>query len=419
MRYIFTLLFIGLLSLSVQSQTAVEITTGAGYANEVFYNLEDGTQDAHPRNEWDLAFATNRYSVNIIANNGTEVQVYTYPNGTIDDWDNVDASGIASWPQMYNSIESWDGGAFVQNVDPNNMSDFGWGLYDMVTHHIKGDSIFIIKTVDGNMKKFAVIDRDPNMNVNSWEIKFANIDGSDEHTEIIAADSYVEKNFIYYSLDNKEILDREPASEDWDLLFTKYYDYTIPYFVSGVLSNDARVTVEEVDGVDQATFEELQENNFVSNISTIGSDWKEFDMTNFVYIIDNDRVFFVKEISNDGADSTYWKIYFNGFSGMSTGVYSFMQEKLDPFLSINDHQEQVFVEVYPNPVVNTLQVVADFSKIDELAIYDINGRLLKNEKIDYATFSKHRMQVEDLNRGIYFLTLKSGSNTFTKKFVKY
>ena len=53
---------------------------------------------------------------------------------------------------------------------------------------------------------------------------------------------------IYYSIETNEILDREPNSSSWDLLFTKYEEdlnnelanplnYSQPYFVAGVLTN--------------------------------------------------------------------------------------------------------------------------------------------------------------------------------------
>ena len=56
-------------------------------------------------------------------------------------------------------------------------------------------------------------------------------------TKEITCAPYTAKNFIYFSLTTGEVLDNEPDSESWDLVFTKYHDESIPYIVTGVLTN--------------------------------------------------------------------------------------------------------------------------------------------------------------------------------------
>ena len=46
---------------------------------------------------------------------------------------------------MYNSDTSWNYGAFVMNQS-SDMFDYGWGVYNIQTHHIIGDSVFLINS---------------------------------------------------------------------------------------------------------------------------------------------------------------------------------------------------------------------------------------------------------------------------------
>jgi hypothetical protein len=304
MKNIFILLTVLSIGIVSFAQTAMEVSTGDGYANDVYYSFENGEQATSPRSNWDLAFATNRMDINILANIGMETELYTYPYGDINDWENVDIANIASWTPMYNSVENMYEGAFLQNIDPNNQFDFGWGIYSMSTHHITGDSLFVFKTVNGNYKKLWIVDRNPNMGANTWLFKYANIDGSDEQEITIEADNYLDKNFIFFSLDDNLLVDKEPASAEWDLQFTRYFDQTIPYFVTGVKANSQRITIQQVDDVDQATFEDYDESMFTTHWTEIGSDWKFFDLGNFEWIIEENRVYFAKVMNEDHSDSS-------------------------------------------------------------------------------------------------------------------
>jgi hypothetical protein len=286
------------------AQTEKEVITGAGYANDVYYSLENGTVDTAARSNWDIAFTTEQFQhVSILANNGSGVELYTFTPGDTSAWADLDTTGMV-WDPMYNSTETWSEGAFTRNYIPGDDFDYGWGRYSMLTHEISGDSLFLIKTLAGDTLKLLIQKRSPM--ANTWEFKFANLDGSDEKTVFINSADYKTKSFVYYSLDNKEFIDREPATADWDLLFTKYVAMIptdegelVPYKVTGVLNNEDHILAQEVrePGLDQSTHNSFEESEFTSNISIIGSDWKEFDMGAMGYVVDADRVFFVKDIN--------------------------------------------------------------------------------------------------------------------------
>ncbi len=107
--------------------TEITVNTGSGYINEVYWDFEDLNHTV-PLNEWDIAFTTDQMDVSIIANHGNTVELFTYPNGSIDDWNSVDTTGMV-WKPMYNSIMNWGAGAFLYNAVSDNQFDFVAGAY--------------------------------------------------------------------------------------------------------------------------------------------------------------------------------------------------------------------------------------------------------------------------------------------------
>lgn len=418
MNRIFTLLIASAIALGSFAQTTVDVVTSAGYENEAYYSFTNGTVSTSPRTDWDISFPTNRYGIYILANNGAQVELYTFPNGNISAWETLDTVGISGWPKMYNSIEYWDEGAFMQNQNANNQLDYGWGKYNMGNHHIVGDSLYVIKTTAGNYKKLWIIDKNPNSGANTWTFKYADIDGENEQSVTLEADPFSAKNHISYSLETNGVIENEPESDNWELLFTKYYDYTIPYYVTGVLPNSARVTVQQVDGVSQATYKAYTDTEFSDTISTIGSDWKIFSMANMAYVLDTNRVFFVKVMDETFTDSTYYKMYFTGFTGSSEGKYTFMQEELDINTSVNRIDEISMLEVFPNPATNQINVIYDIKENVQISIIDLSGNLVYQNQTNSYGFNKQVIDISNLQPGIYTIIVKSKDAISPRKFIK-
>jgi hypothetical protein len=80
--------------------------------------------------------------------------------------------------------------------------------------------------------------------------------------------------------------------------------------------------------------------------------------------------------------------------------------------SINDLESNV--NVYPNPVENTLNVSAAVV-IDAVSIYDLTGREVMRAKPNATAFS---LDVADLNKGLYLVTVKAGEQELNTKLVK-
>jgi hypothetical protein len=406
-------LFVAFTAVNLQAQVETEVVTGGSpsYPNEVYYSLENGIVSTVARDTWDLGFNTSNFSVSILANTASGVEVYTYPLGDTADWATLDTTGM-TWIPLYNSIESWDEGAFSANQKGH--PDYGWGKYNDVTHIITGDSLYVIKTVAGDYKKLAILERNPI--ANTYTFKVAGLDGSNEQTVVLNSGDYNTKSFVYYSLGSMEILDREPAKESWDLLFTRYYDYTIPYMVSGVLTNDLHVEAQEVqeEGLDQATFVDYVEADFSTVISVIGSDWKSFSMTTFAYVVDTTVVYFLKTYGE--TDSTYYKLYFTEFD-YTQGKYVFVQEKLS-LVSSRAPEVSALLSLYPNPASDHLNLVYDHQGEMEVSIFDLTGRNVLSTSHHGAGFSQLVLDISSLDRGVFFVQLRAGGNTEVLRFIK-
>ena len=139
-----------------------------------------------------------------------------------------------SWQPIHNSDTNWFIGAFDKNS--TSMFDMGWGVYNMVTHFVTGDSLYAIKTVNGNWKKLWI----EKLANGEYSFKYADLDGSSEVNAVVDQSSFSGKNFAYYSLDQNTSLDREPLTQDWDITFSKYITPVqgMAYGVTGVLMND-------------------------------------------------------------------------------------------------------------------------------------------------------------------------------------
>lgn len=410
MKTISALLFSILIITSAFSQTPVDVVTGESYANEVYYNFENDVLKTMPLSGWDIAFKSDLMSVSVLANNGSGAMVYTWSNGGIGDWETVDTTGM-TWTPMYNSITDWEYGAFNANTEAGNEFDYGWGTYNPISHFISGDSIFIIQLASGDYKKFAV--KQKKAVQNEWTFRYADLDGLNDTTIVLKANDYAGKSFIHYSIANNAVVDQEPA-ERWQLLFTRYYDYNIPYYVTGVLAN-AGVKIQQVNGVSQSDFEGYDTSMFNDTLSEIGSDWKSFNMATFQYEVASDVVYFIQDTT--GIDKSIWKFYFTGFSGSATGTYSLTKIKMNT-TGVNNFSERNLT-VFPNPASQDLNVIHDFSGTTEITIYNISGQpVFKTQNFESTGLNKQTLNISSLPTGMYSVFVRSGNEAKTVKFLK-
>ena len=377
-----------------------------GYVNESYYSLANDEQANIDNTNWDLAFDLSGYGASIRTNEHTGTEVYVYPNGT--DWASVDTTGMI-WNAMHNSETSWFIGAVDQSVNTANPFDLGWGIYNPVTHHINGDSINIIKLSSGGYKKVMF----ESLISGVYTFKHADLDGSNEVSATVTKGDFTDKNFAYYSIVNDITIDREPANNTWDIVFTKYIAELGPgvhYGVTGVLANNG-VYVREASGIDPTTAA-YTDYMIDSVINVIGWDWKSFNMSSFAYDIVPDLSYFVQDQAGD-----IWHLIFSKFEGTSTGKVVFGKELVSS-ASIDEVNDITALGVYPNPAKDQATIVLNSTAESiELSIVDLSGKQVFNDVINETGFITYPISTNNFLSGTYFIQVRTKNGLTSQKLV--
>jgi hypothetical protein len=284
------------------------LLSGAGYANDVYYSLQNGVVDTRPKNEWDLAFTTLSQTASILINSGNKDSLFVWQGGTAADFNSASTANISQNLATNFSDSSWyNNSAFEQNLNPANSSDAGWGIYNSNTHDVVGDSVYILKLTDGSYKKIVIVSRSGVAgSTHDFTVKIADLAANAvAETVVIPTTTYSTKNFVYYSVVNKQIVDREPDKTTWDFVFTKYDSRQPGYpLVTGILTNEG-VASAKLAVADSAISYKLV--TFSKSIGNIGSAWKHFSNATSTYEISN-PFYYVKSKSGQ-----YFRIKFKAF----------------------------------------------------------------------------------------------------------
>jgi hypothetical protein len=397
------------------------VSIGASYADQTWYSLENGVVKSEAKDNWDLAFEINGFSASILFNHVTGAKIWVYPDGDTASWASVDTTDIASWPQVFNDIEYWELGACNVNADASNPNDLGWGIYNSVTHHVTGDSLFIVETAGGDFKKLWI----ESLSSGAYHFTLANLDGSSEISRSVAKADYPDKNFAYYSIGDDQEVDREPLNPNWDLLFTQYALY-FPGFgqqnATGILQNKG-LTAARVYPVDTAeSFEDYTSATFKDRVNVIGNDWKSINFTTFQWEIEDSLVYFM--YAKDGG---LWKLVMTGFGGSANGQYNFMKKEIeivgdtsDTTTGISGIVSKPLMHLYPNPASSqSVSLVYDLhtAKSGELRIADIRGNIVFTDRLNKIGLQTKVLPTEQMRRGVYFIQIQTAENTKTEKLI--
>jgi len=411
------LLFTSLLLVGSQFTNAQAVSEtvsiGAGYADETWYSLENGEQGTKAAADWDLTFDLSGFGTSIRINSGNGISLYAYPNGDISEWSTADTTGLYTWSKEYNSEMTWFDGAFDQNRNQNDPFDVGWGIYNMNTHIISGDSIFIIKLMDDSYRKLRI----DKMASGAFNFTYAHIDGTNEIEDSLVKADYPGKLFGYYSLQNETAINLEPVTiENWDLFFGKYTGFIpTPYNLTGIMAGP-NTEVVQIDGVaDVANYNDWGGETFTNDISTIGADWKGFDFSTMSYYVENDIVYFVKTAAGD-----VWKLIPTGFGGSANGNFEFTKEKLST-LSIDENGIHVSeVVVYPNPATNKVSFVLNnmTAKTTTVKILSMEGQIMYEQVfVGDSNFDVKNISLYSFRSGLYIVNVSSGNQQFNQKLI--
>lgn len=385
------------------------------YPNQVWYSLENGVQKIEMRNEWEIAFDLKGFTAGVMINSATGVQLWKYPkNNLANGWSNVDTAGLSTWGDRYNSDTSWSLGAIGRYADPNNSFHLDWGTYNLTTHVVNGDSLYIVKLLNGQFKKFAI----ESLANGVFDYKYANLDGSNPTSKTLAKLDYPNKNFAYVNLSTQTTLDREPQADQWDLQFSQYTAFVpIPYGVTGVLLNRNTEAVRVSNLPDVLTNVDYTSKTFSTEINTIGYNWKSFNGSG--YVMKDSQLFFVRTLQGD-----VWKLIFKGFGGSTTGNFIFSKQKIyhaPTGLSTVQNRPNFTMMVAPNPAIHTANVLCNFGAqaIEvKLFVFDISGRsVYVHDFGNTSGVQSYQLPISQFPKGDYVVMVHSTAGNITQKFM--
>lgn len=407
------LLFLSVFAvISVGAQQIIDtVSVGAGYANQQWYSLANDEQGSSPKNNWDIAFETSNQGSSIHINSSTGVELWVHPTAVATDFTTLDTTGLSTWSKLYNSNQTWEIGAFNQAANLSDPFDLGWGAYNMITHTVEGNRVFMVK-LSGNIYRKIIIE---NLAGGVYNFRFASIDNSIDVSQSITKSTYNTKNFVYFSLLNNQLIDREPASLNWDITFTQYIEF-IPsaYLVTGILHNKDIESVKAQPVVDPSSYNDWQSQTFSTNINTVGYDWKSFNMGTFQWEFSDSTVYFVKD-----RDDNIWKLIFTGFGGSSTGNYIFSKENVTTVGIDDNEKNNLILNVYPNPSTTSIQVTYHTKEVStKIKLIDVTGKIILTKNIiNQGDLNQEFIDVSTISKGIYILAITSGNNTSTQKLI--
>lgn len=398
--------------MTVNAQTAVvdTVSVGAGYANQVWYSLDNDEQGTQPKDNWDLAFDMKGITSGIRINSASGVKLWGYPKSDVSGWASVDTTGLSTWDNRWDSDTSWTYCAMGQYADPSNPFDLDWGQYDLSTHHVLGDSIYIIQLTNGDYKKLVI----ESLISGVFSFKYANLDGSSAQTGTVAKSSFPSRQFGYYSLVNNQTVSREPAAEDWDLVFGQYTGFVpIAYSLTGVLHARGVLTAKATNIGNVGTYNNYGMHNYMAEINTMGYDWKSFNGTG--YDIEDSTLYFIQT-----ANSEIWKLVFTGFGGSANGDIIFSKTKLvgTSVKGVNGNNEITFA-TYPNPAMGQdVTVVYNANEDATITVYDMSGRAVVASNMAKGNgLQQYIIPAAKLTAGMYIISVQSQNGRATQKLI--
>jgi hypothetical protein len=306
----------------------VEIALTPTYEYQVYYDLDAGQQvSENIKTEWDLGFEANHNAYHIILNSAKFMLV---ANTGLTDFDALlDTAG------MVFKYDQPDG-----NLDSTAIGDWIYVNYDdstvLYTHHV----YIINRGYDevGNFQGFKKVIFQ-SLEEGIYTLRFADLDGSDEHVASVNINEGPIVSFMSFSFDSGgSQLQLEPGRKEWTLQFTQYTSivYTntgepYSYLVTGALSNRHYVGVAEdtLMNFDEITLEIARELSFDNSLDVIGYDWKVAvgDPTSgsIIYVTKTDINYIIRDYNG-----FHYKLRFVSFynSGGDKGYPTFEYQRL-------------------------------------------------------------------------------------------
>jgi hypothetical protein len=397
---------------------------GTTFANDVYYHLGTGTSKIEANNNWHLAFSVGKLNMAfaVHANHATTagVNVYSLHMPATGNFGNnlvADTVGKLTNPQ-FNSLQTWEVGAFNQNANPVGLPDYGWGKYNTSSHNIVGDSIYLVTTPAGHyqvwIEEFVV------NGPNSWKFHSKKIDGTGTvNTQTISTATYSNRLFVYYDIVNNTVLDREPDNTTWDFACTRYMDDFAPgvkYGYTGILSNH-NIGIAKLHKIDADTAA-YHAYPLDSAINMIGRDWKSNGAPmGTAYALDTITYFIQSTDTNIYAMEIIHAT--TGAGGAKIGFRKRIVQAKPVPNSVNDiNGIGNEMNVFPNPASNNITILLTMKAAVKanIAIVDVTGKLVMQTQQQLNNgLNALQTDVSSYPAGTYVLMIQAGDWKVTRK----
>ena len=276
-------------------ETVGDVELADDYRWQVYYSLKNNTVvGKNLFTSWDLGFETSPRGNRIILN-GAKFRMVAYRTGKQD----FAAVTIADTIGVASQIDMPSG-----SLDSTAIGD--WKNGDVYILHRGVDEL----AADLGMRKIQFVSVD----ATKYVVRFSALNGADEKTLEIPKDE--KYNFCYLSFDGGgKTLTVEPPKTEWDIVFSKYtylyYDLDMRYSVVGCLLNHFNTSAGEDTASKLFATIDLEKAASVklsSLVSTIGFEWKSYDINAGKYSIDTSRYYIIHT-----QDEIFYKVRFIDF----------------------------------------------------------------------------------------------------------
>lgn len=411
---------------SIQAQHAwvkdsVTIGTGTN-TQDVYYSMKNGLQKAENNRNWHIGFTLSPIgdSAAVWANhlNGNNfTRVYNIHKDS-SQWNTVTLADTLSANMLYNNDQGWFQGAF-NAIPSNDPFNFGWGHYDMTSHNIVGDSIFIVKANNIFYKFF--IQKLKAIPPVKWYFQFENLTtpGNAIIDSIEKSPVYDNSLMAYYSLETATDTNREPAIANWDVVFGRYTTDAVGSGqgvnnnVLGVLNNKGITVAKAVQVQVDSAYNHYSSYTANSIISTIGYDWKT--LTNIAppqYKAVDSLSYFVNDKTGN-----LWQLQFTGYTP-TTGYIAFQKRLVAPVSVSQVNSNVAAYEIFPNPVQSNVSVVLQAKTAGNatISIYNAFGQQVLNTPVYLVSgVNAYSIPLQHLNNGTYIIAIKQSTTQITQK----
>jgi Secretion system C-terminal sorting domain len=207
-------------------------------------------------------------------------------------------------------------------------------------------------------------------------------------------------NILWYDYSAEKYSEME--LKEWD--GTKWCNKQKAVYQYGLNKSVIGITMDFIDNTWQYSFRISEEYDFQNNPKSIkvegfmANDWKVLVESRNEYTYDQQSRL-IESITK----------IFNGYEWMNVSKENIYYNQKSTGFSV----EKLAVKIFPNPSANYFMIETNSVSEAEINIYNLASALVKN--IESANLKEERIEVSDLQKGMYIVEIVQGNQIYTSK----